>query len=208
MENSRVSHARPTVGPPLWGADTFGQFQGLVFRALYFPGDWLEAVNQSVYPVITAILAAGRAHGFTDPYILPENPVGLPQNNSSGLRPRSYPVEAINGADGAASSGVPLKNVFDSIIAATSDRSPTCMSLICVTLEDLLIDQGFQSVLCGTARVWHIFSHPLVRSLIWTVNIRAAIAKWPVRSVEALPTFKRKALSNRVLVIGNSVSPS
>ena len=38
------------------------------------------------------------------------------------------------------------------------------------------------------------------------VNIRSTVPKWPVRSVEALPTFERKTLSNRVLVIGNSVS--
>jgi len=38
------------------------------------------------------------------------------------------------------------------------------------------------------------------------VNIRSTVPKWPVRSVEALPTFERKTLSNRILVIGNSVS--
>ena len=33
-----------------------------------------------MYPILVAILKAGRAYGFTDPYILPENPVGpLPE---------------------------------------------------------------------------------------------------------------------------------
>jgi len=49
--------------------------------------------------------------------------------------------------------------------------------------------------------------HSLEYSLRLAVAIRAMAPKWPVRSVEALPTFERKTLSNRVLVIGNSVSP-
>ena len=38
------------------------------------------------------------------------------------------------------------------------------------------------------------------------INIRSTAPKWPVRSVETLPIFKRTTLSNRVLVIGNTVS--
>ncbi|KAF9642574.1 hypothetical protein BDM02DRAFT_3264417, partial [Thelephora ganbajun] len=41
---------------------------------------------------------------------------------------------------------------------------------------------------------------------VYQVN-DSQIPKWPVRSVETLPIFKRKILSNRVLIIGNSVDP-
>lgn len=99
-----------------------------------------------MYPIIVAILAAGRTYGFTDPYILPENPIGLPPDNSSNLPPSSYPLEAIAGADGAASDGVPLEDVFDDLVATTRDRSPTCMSSILVAFEDLWIDHGLQLV--------------------------------------------------------------
>ena len=37
-------------------------------------------------------------------------------------------------------------------------------------------------------------------------NTRSTAPKWPVRAVEALPAFTRKNLSNRILVIGNTVS--
>ena len=37
-------------------------------------------------------------------------------------------------------------------------------------------------------------------------DIRSGAPSWPVRSVEALPVFTRKTLSNRILIIGNTVS--
>jgi len=114
-------------------------------------------MNQFQYPNIAAILTAGRAYGFNDSYIIPENPVGSPQDdpvgsppgNSSDPPPRSHSLEAMVGADGAGSNGVSLKKVFDQIVVTTRNRTPTCMSLIFVTLEDLWVDRGLQSVPCG-----------------------------------------------------------
>ena len=114
-----------------------------------FPTFWPTVANDQFYPIILAILTAGRAHGFTDPYILPDNPVGSPPDNSSALPPSSYPLEAIAGADGAISNGVPLENVFDDLVATTRDRSPICMSSSLVSLKDLWIYQKLQSVPCG-----------------------------------------------------------
>ena len=94
-------------------------------------------------------MTAGRAYGFIDTYILPENPIESPPDNSSSLPPRTHSLEAIFGADGAASNGVPLEEVFDDIVAITRDRTPTCMSSIFTTFEDLWIDKGVQSVPCG-----------------------------------------------------------
>ena len=119
-----------------------------------------------MYPVVVAILTAGRAYGFTDPYILPENPVELPPDDSSSLPPSSYPLEAIAGADGAQSDGVPLKSVFDDLVATTRDRTPTCASLIPVT-SDLWIDCGPQSVPCGLACEWQAFPQFLLWCYGW-----------------------------------------
>jgi hypothetical protein len=81
-----------------------------------------------MYPVLVSILAAGRAHGLTDPYILPAaEPVGPLPNIPQRL---SYSLEAIVGADGAASNGVPLEKVFQDLVMTTRDRTPTCMSSI------------------------------------------------------------------------------
>jgi len=126
----------------------------LLLSALSFPEDWPVVANQFAYTAIVAILTAGRAHGFTDPYVLPENPVEPFPQNSSGLPPSSNSIEAIAGADGAASNGVPLKEVFDVIVATTRDITPTCMFLIFVTLEHLWIDQGLQLVPCGPDCMW------------------------------------------------------
>jgi len=106
-------------------------------------------VNEQLYPNLVAILKAGRAYNFTDPYILPENFAGPPLVNSSVLPPNHHFMEAVAGADGAASDGVPLNEVFDDIVAATRDHAPTCVSSIFITLEDPWIDQGLQSVPCG-----------------------------------------------------------
>lgn len=96
-----------------------------------------------MYPILVAILTAGRAHGFTDPYILPESPVGpLPET----LLPLSYSIDAIVGADGAASNGVPLTDVFQQHVTATRDRTPTCMSSIRFTFKHIWIDQRLQLV--------------------------------------------------------------
>ena len=113
----------------------------MLFSALYFPADWPTIANQVAYPAIVAILTAGRAYGFTDPYILPENPVGSLPVNSTDPSPYSHSLEAITGADGAVSNGVPLKKVFDDLVATTRDVSPTCMFPIFVAFEDLLIDR-------------------------------------------------------------------
>ena len=44
--------------------------------------------------------------------------------------------------------------------------------------------------------------------LTWIKNTRAMAPKWPIHSVENLPAFTCKTFSNRVLVIGNTVSQS
>lgn len=103
-----------------------GLLPELIFGGLYFPMDWQTFVNQQVYPKLVAILAAGRAHGFTDPYILPENPDRSLPETSSGPTGGSYSAEAVAGADGAASDGVPVEKVFDDLVATTRDRTHTC----------------------------------------------------------------------------------
>jgi len=123
--------------------------QVYLLASLLFPEDWPAVANQFAYPNFVTILKASRAYGFTDPYILPENFVGPPQANSSVPPPRAHRMNAIPGADGAASDGVPLKEVFDDIVAATRDHIPTRVSSIFITLEDPWIDQGLQSVPSG-----------------------------------------------------------
>jgi hypothetical protein len=103
-------------------------------------------MNEQLYFVLVTILQAGRAQGFTDPYNLPQNPVPPIPEIDLGT---SYSRHAIVGADAAASNGVPLKEVFQAIVATTRDRTPTRMSSILVTFENLWIDQRLQSVLCG-----------------------------------------------------------
>ena len=92
-----------------------------------------------MYPVLIAILKAGRAHGFTDPYILPEQPVGPLPNFPSSL---SYSLDAIVGADGAASNGVPLTDVFQQYVKTTRDHTPTCMSLTFVIFSILVLTRN------------------------------------------------------------------
>ena len=63
---------------------------------------------------------------------------------------------------------------------------------------------------CSWCRVdWFVSdmvsSHPVVYLPMWVDNIRSTTPKWPVRSVEALPAFTRKALNNKILIIGNTV---
>lgn len=143
-----------------------GELKASLFDILYFPALWQAIANQAMYPVLVSILAAGRAHGLTDPYILPAaEPVGPLPNIPQRL---SYSLEAIVGADGAASNGVPLEKVFQDLVMTTRDRTPTFGAM------------------------WSGF---------------AAVSKWPVRSVEKLPTFKHKTLKNRILVIGNTIDP-
>jgi len=61
----------------------FGPFSASLLEALHFPFYWPKVANWVVYPNLVAILTVGRAYGFTDPYILPGNPVGsLPRNFS------------------------------------------------------------------------------------------------------------------------------
>jgi len=87
--------------------------------------DWPTFVNQQVYPALVAILTAGRAYNFTDPYVLPENSAGsLPETPSDA--PTSSSADAITGADGALSNGVSMKKVFQGVVQTTRDRSPTC----------------------------------------------------------------------------------
>jgi len=196
-----MSHIQSLLG----GTDTFGPLSASLLEALQFPFFWPAVANEQIYPNLVAILTAGRAYGFTDPYILPENPVGPLPGNHSDL-PRSYPLEAVAGADGAASNGVPLKKVFDDLVATTRDRSPTCMSSILVTFESFELIRD--SSRCRVVRCvsYTLSVHSLMHSLTHVVITRSTIPKWPVRSVEALPVFERKNLSNRILVIGNSVS--
>ncbi len=84
------------------------------------------------------MLKAGRAHGFADPYILPEHPVGPLPRTPSDL---SYSFDAIIGADGAATDGVPLTDVFQYRVRTTRDRTPTCTYLILFTFKHPWINQ-------------------------------------------------------------------
>jgi hypothetical protein len=101
----------------------------LLFGDLYFPAFWPTIANEQVYPTLVEILTAGRAHGFTDPYILSKNPIGPIPDLSLNC---SYSRDGIVGADGAASNGVPLKEVFQDLVATTRGRAPTRMSSILV----------------------------------------------------------------------------
>ena len=139
----------PNCYPRVGGTNTFGLFPASIFRALYFPKYWQAISNQQFYPVILAILTAGRAHGFTDPYVLPEKPVGSLPGGSTDPPPITHSTDAIAGADGAVSNGVPLQKVFDDLVTTTRDRTPICTSPILVTVEDILADWGTQSVLYG-----------------------------------------------------------
>jgi len=182
--------------------DTSRFFSESLFAILYFPAAWQTSTNEQMYPILVAILTAGRAHGFADPYTLPDKPVASPPEPPSSL---SYSIYGIAGADGAASNGAPLEDVFKDIVATTRDRTPTCMSSIFATCKHLGLTKKFSW--CGV--------DPLVSGSYYHVfvdadnNIRSTVPKWPVRSVEAFPTFTNKTfkLSNRVLVIGNSVGP-
>jgi len=127
-------------------------------------------------------------------------------DNSSDLTPSSYLREAITGADSAVSNGVPLEKVFDDLVATTRDRAPTCTSLIFL-FEDRLVNRELKPVPCGpTCTTDTLFSFSLAYSPTRMVVVGSGAPKWPVRSVEAFSTFERKTLSNRILVIGNSVS--
>ena len=163
MENSRVSRVHPILCPSSKRTDTFGLFLASISGGLTFPIDWPTVANEQAYPIFVAILAAGRVHGFTDPYVLPENPVGLPPDNSSDLAPSSYPLEAIGGADGALSNGVPLKKVFDDLVATTRDRTPTCMSSVLVILGGFVVDREPKSVPCGAVCKYFLLAPLYVR---------------------------------------------
>ena len=106
-----MSHLHSTFGSPSKRADDC-LFSAILFSDLYSPEDWLAVANQQA-SVTVAILTAGRAYGFTDPYILPENPVGSLPDNSTDSSPSSYFVEAVAGAGGAVSNGVPSKVMFE-----------------------------------------------------------------------------------------------
>ena len=90
-----------------------------------------------MYPILVAILKAGRAYGFTDPYILPENPVGpLPEITLRLSNP-------IIGADAAKSNGVPMRDAFQNLVATARDITPTCMSPIPCTCNTFGLTRGF-----------------------------------------------------------------
>lgn len=139
---------------PLQRTDTSALFTASLFSLLYFPAAWQTITNEQMYPILTAILIAGRTHGFADSYTLPDKPVASPPEPLSSL---SYSIYAIIGADGAASNGVPLTDVFKDIVATTRDRTPTCMSLLFVTCKHFSIDQRFQLVRCGPLGKWTTF---------------------------------------------------
>lgn len=122
----------------------FGLSLASLFRGLYFARDWQALANQQLYPILAALLTAGRAHGFTDPYVLPQTPVAVPPATSSNL-PANYPVEAITGADGVASNGVPLQKTFDDIVETTKNHAPTCMSPVYVTPQGLWLTEDSSS---------------------------------------------------------------
>ena len=82
-------------------------------------------MNQNVYFVLVTILQAGRAHGFTDTYTLPHDPLPPIPELNFGL---SYSHPAIVGADAAGSNDVPLKQMFHDLVAITRDRTPTRVS--------------------------------------------------------------------------------
>ena len=126
------SVSRASSVPPLDGAKTLCLFTVLLFSGLYFPEDWPKFVNQQVYPALVAILTAGRAYNFTDPYILPKNTV-VPLPGTPSDVPTRSSAEAITGADGTQSNGVLMK-VFEGIVRTTRNRSPTCMSSILVCI--------------------------------------------------------------------------
>ena len=123
-------------------------FPASIFQGLYFARNWQALANQQIYPTLSTLLTAGRAHGFTDPYVLPQTTVTPPQATGSDP-PRSYPVEAISGADGVASIGVPLKKAFDDLVETTRDHAPTCMYPNSSSFEDHWVDWVLQSVPCG-----------------------------------------------------------
>ena len=114
--------------------DTSGLFPDVLFGVLYQPSDWQALANNQMYSTLVAILKAGRAHGFTDPYILPKHPVGPPPELPLSL---SYSTQAIAGADAVLSNGVPLRKVFQDLVATTRDRTPTCTSSILITFKHL-----------------------------------------------------------------------
>ena len=118
--------------------DTSGRIPDALFGVLYQPIVWQTLANHQIYTILIEILTAGRAHGFTDPYVLPKHFVGSPLDFTSSL---SYSTQAIAGADGALSNGVPLWKVFRDLVATTRDRTPTCTSSIPVTFKHHWIDQ-------------------------------------------------------------------
>ena len=77
---------------------------------------------------------------------------------------------------------------------------------ISVTFGDPWIDRALQSAHCGPGCISPHALAPFARR-VDVDNTRSTIPKWPVRSVEALPAPRNQTLSNRILVIGNSVSP-
>jgi len=127
----------PIFGPQL----TRIRFPASIFRGLYFARNWQAVANQQIYPTLATLLTAGRAHGFTDPYVLPQKPVA-PLPATAPDAPGSYPVEAISGADGVASNGVPLKKAFDDLVETTRDHAPTCKSSILSLFEGRWVDRG------------------------------------------------------------------
>jgi hypothetical protein len=77
---------------------------------------------------------------------------------------------------------------------------------ISVTFGDFWINWTLQSAPCGPGCKLSTLLQPPPACQIDVDNTRSTIPKWPVRSVEALPAPKCQTLSNRILVIGNSVS--
>ena len=120
--------------------DTSGRIPDALFGVLYQPTKWQTLANHQMYTILVEILTAGRAHGFTDPYILPKHLVGSPLEFTSSL---SYSTQAIAGADGALSNGVPLRRVFRDLVATTRDRTPTCTPSILPTFRHHGIDRSF-----------------------------------------------------------------
>ena len=123
-------------------------FAESLFNGLYFPTNWPTFVNQQVYPALVAILTAGRAYNFTDPYVLPKNPVGILPGTPPDA-PTSSSTDAIAGADGVLSNGVSIKKVFQDLVRTTRNRTPTCMSSFLISFADHWIDRQPQLVLCG-----------------------------------------------------------
>ena len=115
-----------------------------LFTSLYFPEDWPTFVNQQVYPALVAILTAGRAYNFADPYILPKASVAPPLEVPSDV-PTSSSADAITGADGAQSNSVSTKEVFEAIVRTTRNRSPTCTSFILVCILKTFVFTGNSS---------------------------------------------------------------